>query len=76
MMLLFACAAVGGAAGSVARYALGRLAAAGRRPAHYATLFINCSGALLLGLMAGANWDVARHTAYILLGTGDRKSVV
>ncbi|MFD1955116.1 fluoride efflux transporter FluC [Paenibacillus thailandensis] len=70
MIALLAAVVAGGAGGSVARYGLGLLAAKYGKPAHYATLFINCLGSLLLGLLAGAALD-ERHAAwYALAGTG------
>lgn len=70
MIGLIAAVAAGGAAGSVARYALGLLAARLGRPAHYATLFINGSGSLLLGLLAGAAVSGRSPMLYALAGTG------
>lgn len=62
---------VGGALGSNARYWLGKLVRefAGQSTFPWATMLINLSGSLLLGVIAGAFKDRA-SPAYLLLGTG------
>ena len=67
--------AVGGGAGANARYWLGRLVAWVQGPVAFpwATLLINVSGSVVLGLVAAAylgHPDPARRNWYLLLGTG------
>lgn len=66
----WAAVAAGGAAGSMARYALGLAAAKYGKPAYYATLFINCVGAMLLGLLAGLALKEHNAALYALAGIG------
>jgi CrcB protein len=51
---LWLAVALGGALGSVARYGVARALVASLGPSAWATLFVNVSGALLLGMLAGA----------------------
>jgi CrcB protein len=62
------CVAVGGFFGALARYGVSTWANR-RFPSVVprATLFVNLSGSLLLGLLAGGNWGTA---VTLLLGTG------
>ncbi|EXX88147.1 chromosome condensation protein CrcB [Paenibacillus darwinianus] len=62
--------AVGGSAGSVCRYAIGRLFAYRGKAAPYGTLTVNLSGAALLGLLYGMAWNVNQPAWLLLLGTG------
>jgi CrcB protein len=66
---------LGGGAGANARYWLGRLVAGWQGAVEFpwATLFINVSGSVVLGVVAAAylgHPDPARRTWYLLLGTG------
>jgi CrcB protein len=67
--------AVGGGAGANARYWLGKLVARAQGAVEFpwATLLINVSGSVVLGLVAAAylgHPDPARRNWYLLLGTG------
>ncbi|GGG09483.1 fluoride efflux transporter FluC [Paenibacillus abyssi] len=62
--------AIGGAVGAAARYAVGQAIARRTSDTYYATLIVNLSGSLLLGMMVGASLQVEQQALYALLGIG------
>lgn len=64
-MALWLAVAVGGALGSVARYAAARAVIATLGPSAWATLFVNLTGSLLLGFVAGAT-ELRPQTSAVL----------
>lgn len=69
MMDLAVCA-LGGALGSVLRYACGRIFARRSLPPYAATLVINLSGSLLLGLLFGLGLQQRLPQIYLFAATG------
>lgn len=62
--------AAGGAAGSLVRYAAGKLAAKRTGVARHGTLLVNLAGCFLLGLLAGLDGAQSHQPVYLLAGTG------
>ncbi|HUC93362.1 MAG TPA: CrcB family protein [Paenibacillus sp.] len=62
--------AAGGAAGSVLRYAIGRIIVSRGKAPYCGTLTVNLSGAALLGLLYGLAWHEKYTEGLLLLGTG------
>lgn len=62
--------AAGGAAGSLVRYAAGKLAAARFGQGRHGTLLVNLTGAFALGLLYGIEWPAKHEALYLLAGTG------
>jgi CrcB protein len=62
--------AIGGAAGAAARYGVGRLVIKRAASAHYSTLFVNLTGAFVLGILYGLDWPDRSAAALLLAGTG------
>ncbi|WP_287021828.1 CrcB family protein [Cohnella sp.] len=61
---------IGGSAGALLRYGASRWNARRKGKPHLATLAVNLTGSLLLGLMAGGNLRVSHAEVYAFAGTG------
>jgi CrcB protein len=66
----FALVGAGGAIGSVLRYGAGRWLAGKGKPPAYATLTVNWTGSLAVGVLLGTRLLQVDPDLYALLGTG------
>ncbi|MBB6636414.1 fluoride efflux transporter FluC [Cohnella thailandensis] len=63
-------AGLGGSAGALLRYGTGKWAAALKAKPYAATLTVNLTGSLLIGVLAGMEWKARQPELYALLGPG------
>jgi CrcB protein len=61
---------IGGAAGTLLRYGVGRLLLAKNKPGYYGTLSVNLAGSLAMGLLIGLRLEQENAAAYALAGIG------
>jgi len=61
---------IGGAAGTLLRFGVGRWLASMGKPGLYGTLIVNLAGSLAMGLLIGLGWERDHAAAYALSGIG------
>jgi len=66
-MIKLLCIAVGGAAGALSRYGVGQAARRLGVEFPWGTLCVNLTGSFLIGLIAGAQWEVSNSDRMRLL---------